>query len=226
MYKTDEVGDFLVDTGPPVQENQYIVAQGDRLDVVFFIHRDLTTRDLLVRSDGRITLPYVGDVMAAGHTPSQLDSVLTDRFAEVLRDPNLSVIVKNPAEKTVYVLGEVTRPGGYNYDTSISVLQAVAKAGGFDRGAKRNHTLVIRREGTDRIVGVEVNLAAVTSGYQVGYDFWLKNYDIVYVPKTRLESAADLMQTVDDILSPPVNLIFRGWQIQVLQQTYEVIPSF
>jgi len=225
FYKEKELGEFLTDTASPQQQNEYIIAIGDKLDVVFFIHRELTTNNLLVRSDGRVTLPYVGDVMAAGYTPMQLDSTLTAEFSEVLREPNLSVIIRDPAEKIVYVLGQVIHGGGFEYETSISLIQAVARAGGYDRGAKSNHVVVIRREGLDKVVGIEVNLDAITSGYNVGSDFWLRNYDIVFVPKTRLESAADLMQTVDEIIRPPVDIIFRGWQIKVLQDQYEFITA-
>jgi polysaccharide export outer membrane protein len=225
FYKEDQLGDFLADTAPPQQDNEYIIAVGDKLDVVFFIHRELTTTNLLVRTDGRITLPYVGDVMAAGYTPMQLDSTLTAEFSEVLREPNLSVIVKQPAEKIVYVLGQVVRGGGYDFQTNISLVQAVARAGGLERGAKADHIVVIRREGLDRVVGIEVSLNKITSGYNVGGDFWLRNYDIVYVPKTPLQSTADLMTTVDEILRPPVDIIFRGWQIKVLQDQYEFLRA-
>ncbi len=223
FYKKTELAEFVKDTTPPETENDYIIGVGDRLDVVFFIHRDLTTKNLLVRSDGRITLPYVGDVMAEGHTPMELDSTLSARFSEVLRDPNLSVIVGEPAEKMVYVLGQVKNSGGFEYETSLSLVQAVAKAGGFVRGAKQQHVLVIRREGLNRVVGAEISVKEITSGYNVQRDIWLRNYDIVYVPKTRLESAAELMQTVGDILGPPVDIIWRGWQIQVWQQQYELL---
>ncbi len=225
LYTDKELGEFLVDTSAPEQENEYYIAVGDKLDVVFFIHRELTTNGLLVRSDGRITLPYVGDVMAAGLTPMQLDSTLTAEFSEVLREPNLSVIVADPADKIVYVLGQVNRAGGFDYETRISLLHAVAEAGGFKRGAKSKHVVIIRREGLDKIVGIEINLDAITSGYNVGNDFWLRNYDIVYVPKTRLESAAEFMTTVDEIIRPPVDIMFRGWQIKTLQDQYEYIRA-
>ncbi|UCG53477.1 MAG: polysaccharide export protein [Candidatus Latescibacterota bacterium] len=223
MYDTSELGEFLRDTDESRGENTYTIGVGDRLDVIFFIHRDLSTPNLLVRSDGRITLPYVGDVMAAGYTPMALDSTLTARFAEVLREPNLSVIVSEPAPKQVYVLGQVAKPGAYPYDVSVSLLQAVALAGGPIRGAKSNHVLVIRREGSEKIVGVEVNLAAVMEGRTIQNDIWLRNYDIVYVPKTRLESGAELFGAIHEILSPPSDILLRGWQIQLLQQQVQLL---
>jgi polysaccharide export outer membrane protein len=225
LYGQDQLGAFVEDTDPLVSQEDYVIGIGDRLDVVFFVHKELTTVDLLVRSDGRITLPYVGDVDAAGVTPMQLDSTLSYRFSEVLREPNLSVILREPAEKLVYVLGQVKTPGGFPYQTKLSVVQALALAGGMDRGAKTTHVLVIRRKGPEKVVGIEVNVASITSGYNVQSDIWLRNYDILYVPKTRLQSAGEFIAIINDILFPPVDLVLRGWQIEVLRQQLEVIRA-
>jgi polysaccharide export outer membrane protein len=225
MYDSDSVAVFAQETGPSGMESEYVIGPGDRLDVVFFIHKELSTLDLLVRTDGRITLPYVGDVLAAGTTPMMLDSTLTVKFSEVLRDPNLSVIVRAPAEKVVYVMGQVENPGGFPYQTNVSLVQSIALAGGLTRGAKTTHVLVIRRKGPDKIVGIEVNVASITSGYNIQNDFWLRNYDIVYVPRTRLESAAQFISILNDIFFPPVDIALRGWQLQVLNQQLEVLKA-
>ncbi len=75
----------------------------------------------------------------------------------------------------------------------------------MERGAKTTHVLVIRRKGPEKIVGIEVNVASITSGYNVQSDIWLRNYDIVYVPKTRLQSAGEFIAIINDILYPPVD---------------------
>jgi polysaccharide export outer membrane protein len=154
-----------------------------------------------------------------------LDSVLTARFSEVLRDPNLSVILRAPAEKVVYVFGQVENPGGFPYRTNLSLLHSIALAGGLSRGAKTSHVLVIRRKGPEKIVAIEVNVSDITSGRNVRSDVWLRNYDIVYVPRTRLESAADFILILNDVLFPPVDIALRGWQLQVLNQQLEVLKS-
>jgi len=223
LYKPNELGKFVEETTPVESERDYVIGVGDHLDVVFFVHKELTTLNLLVRSDDRITLPYVGDVIAAGVTPMQLDSNLTDRFSEVLRDPNLSVIVRQPAQKLVYVLGQVKAPGGFPYENSVSLLHALALAKGLDRGAKTTHVLVIRRKGPEKIVGIEVNVKAITTGSNVQNDIWLRNYDIVYVPQTRIQSLAEFVTIMNEIIYPPFDIVFRGWQIQVLQQQLEIL---
>jgi polysaccharide export outer membrane protein len=225
LYRNDQVAEFLRETETADSGNVYAIGIGDRLDVIFFVHKELSTLDLLVRSDGYITLPYVGDVAAAGLTPMQLDTTLTTKFSEVLRDPNLSVIIREPAQKIVYVFGQVKKPGGFPYDTRVSLLQALALGWGLDRGAKTSHVLVIRRVGPARIVGVEVNVSEIMKGHNLQQDLWLRNYDIVYVPKTRLQSTGEFMAIINDVLFPPVDLVLRGWQSTLMWQQIDYLRS-
>ncbi|MFQ5511639.1 MAG: polysaccharide biosynthesis/export family protein [Candidatus Krumholzibacteriia bacterium] len=224
VYPRQQLGQFLKDT-TPAPSSEYIIGVGDKLDIAFFFNEDLSKHELLVRSDGRITLPYVGDIMAAGQTPMRLDTLLTTRFGEILKDPNLSVIVVESTTPTVYVMGQVRSAGGYDYTRSISLLQALALAGGFRDGAKANHVLVIRRKGLSGIVGVEVDAKAIMEGESVQLDIPLQDLDIVYVPKTRIQSIADFAQTLDQIVTPPTELFLRGWQVQVLRQQIELIQN-
>lgn len=225
LYATAELQAFLDRTAPPEAGKEYIIGEGDRLDIIFFVHKELSTTNLIVRSDGRITLPYVGDVAASGLRPMELDSTLTVLFSEVLRDPNLSVIVREPAEKLVYVLGQVKQPGRFEFEVRVSVLQALALAGGLERGAKTKHVVLIRRDGPDRIVGAEIDVSAVTKGDNLANDIWLKNYDIVYVPKTRLQSAGEFVDIVYDVIYPPVDVTLRGWQVNVLWQQLDYLRA-
>ena len=166
-YDAESVKEFVANTSkptaPPV-EPEYVIGVNDVLEVVFLYHNNLTTRDLIVRRDGRISMPYVGDQMAAGVTPMVLDSLLTVRFSEVLRDPNLSVIVSEPAPQKVYVLGEVNQPGRFEFNDELSMLQAVAEAGGVKPSGMTNHAVLIRRQGVSQITGVEVDLRAAANG--------------------------------------------------------------
>lgn len=225
MYKRQELGQFLRDTDPNRVSNEYMVGIGDRLDVVFFYHADLTTLDLLVRPDGRITLPYVGDVMAAGHSPMYLDSTLTTRFEEILREPNLSIIVRSTQELRVYVLGEVEQPGHVAFPVDMSLVQAISQAGGHKSSAKMGNVIVIRREGADRILGVVVDVGAIINGGQIQNDFQLSHNDIIYVPRTRIAKAADFMQELDDVVRPPLDWVLRGLQISLLRDNFFFISN-
>jgi polysaccharide export outer membrane protein len=220
MYDPQELETFVEESGePPLVE--YVIGIGDMLDIVFVYHSNLNTRSVPVRRDGRISLPYVGDAMAAGLTPMTLDSLLTTQYAEILRDPSLSVIIKKEATRLVYVLGEVERPGGYDYADQITLVQAIAEAGGTLKSAKAAHTVLIRREGLESIVGVEIDVKSILNGSAIENDIMLRRYDIVYVPKSPIYSVADFAREVNEILGTPLGIVLTGWQIRTLQANYE-----
>lgn len=223
-YDTEALAEFVTDTaGPtaPLLEPEYIIGVSDVLEVVFLYHTNLNTHGLKVRRDGRISLPYVGDHMAAGITPMELDSLLTVRFSEVLRDPNLSVIVREPALQKVYVLGQVRVPGRYEFDDELTMVQAVALAGGVEAAGMAQHAVLIRRRGVSQIVGVEVDLRSVMNGSAMGNDVRLRNYDIVYIPKHPIYGAADFAQEISRIITVPLDAVFKGWQIANLKENYQ-----
>jgi len=223
-YDRDSVQQFVAETQKPAVpylEPEYVIGVNDVLEVVFPYHTNLTERDIVVRRDGRISLPYVGDQMAAGITPMDLDSVLTVKFSEILRDPNLSVIVEKPAPQRVYVLGRVNAPGRIEFNDQMSMVQAVAAAGGFKAGALAAHAVLIRRQSVSKIVGVEVNLKAVTQGAIMSNDLPLRNYDIIFIPEHPIFSAADFMEAIGTIIDVPLDAVFKGWQIANLSASYE-----
>jgi len=223
-YDSDSLQQFVKDTQAPLMpfiDPEYVIGVGDLLEVVFPYHTNLTERDIVVRRDGRISLPYVGEQMAAGITPANLDSLLTVKFSEILRDPNLSVIVQKPAPQRVYVLGQVNAPGKIQFDDQMSMVSAVAAAGGYRPGALPAHAVLIRRQSISKIVGIEVDLKAVTSGAMLRNDIALRNYDIIFIPQHPIFSAADFMQAVGDIIEVPLDAVFKGWQIANLSATYE-----
>jgi polysaccharide export outer membrane protein len=222
MYEPQDLQSFVEESAAPSPgAEEYVIGVGDQLDVVFVYHQNLNTRDVPVRRDGRVSLPYVGDIMAAGLTPMTLDSLLTASFGEILRDPSLSVIIRKEAERLVYVLGEVDNPGGYPFTDQISLVQAVAAARGFKKSAKPAHTVVIRREGLDRIIGIEIDVKSIINGSAIENDILLRNYDIVYVPKSPIYTVGDFAREVNQIIGVPLNIILTGWQIRTLQANYE-----
>jgi polysaccharide export outer membrane protein len=223
-YEREALPEFVADTAAPLRaalEPEYVIGVGDELDIVFLFHTNLTTRDLTVRRDGRISLPYLGDQMAAGVTPMTLDSLLTVRFSEILREPNISVIVSEPAPMKVFVLGQVNTPGAFTYEDEVSMLQSVALAGGLRSGALPRHAVLIRRVGVSKIVGIEVDLQSVMDGSAMANDVRLRNYDIVFIPQHPIYSAAEFVTAATDIIDGPLDIVFKGWQIANLSASYE-----
>jgi protein involved in polysaccharide export with SLBB domain len=95
----------------PASQSDYIVQVGDTLNIKFYYHPDHDLRDLVVRPDGKLLLPLVGDMQAAGLTPEQLAENIAQRYSFTLREPKVAVDVKTANTGQVYVGGEVQRPG-------------------------------------------------------------------------------------------------------------------
>jgi polysaccharide biosynthesis/export protein len=178
---------------PSSTSSGYIIEPGDALDVRFFYNPELN-EEVMVRPDGNISLPLVGEMRAAGRSPTQLESQLRDSYSRELRQAAITVIVKGFAGQRVYVDGEVGEPQMVNIAGNLSAMQAVASAGGFKPSARKAEVLVIRRAGTTQPVVIPVDLDAAIAGTDTSQDILLQPYDVVYVPKTAI---AEVNQFVD-----------------------------
>jgi polysaccharide export outer membrane protein len=139
---------------------------------------DAMTRAVLVRPDGKISLPLLNDVQAAGLTTLELRDVLTAKLKEFIPNPEVSVIVSEIRSLKVSVIGEVTRPGRYELKSWATVLDALALAGGFTQYASRSRIVILQTEGkTMKRIPFNYNKVA---GDQA--NFYLRNGDIVLVP--------------------------------------------
>jgi len=167
--------------------HSYQIQERDILKVYFAYERELNQDGIIVLNDGTVSLIGVGNLKLAGYTLSEADSVLTAAYSREYREPALSVMVQETFGRRVYVLGEVGNPGLHRLSMGgIDILSAVAVAGGFTADAEKAGTLVIRvtPEGyqfheinLDAFSGVE--LAAVAG-------VPLLNYDVVYIPRSRI----------------------------------------
>jgi len=165
----------------PAKTSELInLREGDVLKISFPGSPTLDTTQQ-IRRDGRITMPLVGDVAAAGMTPSVLEKKLVDLYAPQMDSKQVMVQVVS-SSFPIYVTGMVLRPGKVLSDHPISALEAVMEAGGFDyTKANLRDVVVIRREG-NVMKNYKLNLKAVLQGKQ-SEPFYLKPADIVYVPE-------------------------------------------
>jgi len=164
-----------------VSSAEYVIRPGDVLQLVVWKEPELT-RDVTVRLDGRITVPLLGDIDAAGSTPTRLGAELGKRLTRFVATPVVTVSVAQANSSRVYVLGQVVQPGAYPMTARITVLQALALAGGFKEFAKTDRIMVIH-EG----VGIEqgpiyVNYKRVESGIDLGQNVSLRPGDTIVVP--------------------------------------------
>jgi polysaccharide biosynthesis/export protein len=124
-------------------DGNYIIGAEDLLDVSVWKEPELT-RTVPVRPDGRISLPLLNDVQAAGQTPTELAAHLTEGLKKYVTNPQVTVIVTAINSQRVYLLGEVTRPGAYPLLPGMTVLQALSSAGGLTQYARTQKIYVLR----------------------------------------------------------------------------------
>ena len=165
---------------------EYEIHAGDSLDIKFFYNPELN-ETVTVRPDGRISLLFAHEVMAAGLTPAELTSIITEKYSTEFVDPKPTVIVATYEGHRAYVDGEV---GGSKMiglsGGDITVSQAIALAGGLKDTAKRREVRVIRLKADKKPFVIPVDLKQVYTGADISQDIVLQPYDIVYVPKSAI----------------------------------------
>ena len=129
----------------PTLPKDYVIGVEDVLSVVFWRDKELSA-EVLVRPDGKISLPMLNDLPAAGMTPEQLAAAVEKAATRFVRDPGATVIVKEIRSRKVYVIGEVIKPGTFPLGSEMNVLQVIAQAGGFLEGANKGDVVIVRTE--------------------------------------------------------------------------------
>ena len=130
---------------PAIADPNYVISPQDVLDISVWKEPDLS-RSVPVRPDGKISLPLLNDVQAAGLTPAQLIAQITTGLNKFVTNPQVTVIVTQISNQRVYILGEVSRAGSYVLQPGMTVLQALSDAGGLTQFAKGKRIYVLRQE--------------------------------------------------------------------------------
>jgi polysaccharide export outer membrane protein len=164
---------------PRPDPGEYRIGREDVLEVVVW-HEPELTRVVPVRPDGKISLPLAGEVDAAGRTPAELQQGLTKSLAPYIRDAAVAVLVREINGPRVFVLGEVTRPGGFPLRGPVSVVQAIALAGGRTEFAG-DGVVWLRQKPDGNTDRVELSFKDLVKGEAAGA-LWLRGGDVLYVP--------------------------------------------
>jgi len=165
---------------PATTDPAYVIGPEDVLDINVWKEPDMT-RVVPVRPDGKISLPLINDVQAAGSTPQQLASTVTDKLRKFLTDPQVTVIVTAINSQRVYVVGEVLRAGAFPLIPGMTVLQVLANAGGFTTFAnvKKIHVMrVVNGKHTE----LPFNYREVLKGDRPDQNIKLEPGDTIVVP--------------------------------------------
>jgi polysaccharide export outer membrane protein len=160
--------------------DSYVIGAEDVLYINVWKEEALS-RTVPVRMDGKISLPLIDDVQAAGYTARQLKEVLTKRLKEFIDNPNVSVTVTEANSYKVYVSGQVRAPGVYRLRSETTLLQIIPMAGGFTDWANQKKILIIRKEdGKER--RITVNYKKIVKGDAPESNIILKAGDTIIVP--------------------------------------------
>lgn len=158
----------------------YTVQPGDILTVSVWKEDGLQS-DVVVRPDGGISFPLVGDIHASGNSIKQLSALITERLVKYIPDPVVNVAVKTLAGNKVYVIGKVNKPGEFPVVSYVDVMQALSMAGGTNPFAALNDIKILRREsGKQR--AISFRYGDVESGKRLEQNIILQSGDIVVVP--------------------------------------------
>lgn len=162
-------------------DTSYLIGANDVLAINVWKEPDIS-RSVPVRSDGRISLPLVGELQASGQTPRQLEQEITKRLQSYISEPEVTVIVSESKSKKVNILGMVVRPGEYLLTSNTTVLDSIAMAGGFKDFAKQKAIYVLRQSADGNQTRIPFNYKDVIKGKNPEQNIRLQPGDAVVVP--------------------------------------------
>jgi polysaccharide export outer membrane protein len=165
---------------PATDDPNYVIGPQDVLDISVWKEPELT-RPVPVRPDGKISMPLLNDVQAAGKTPLQLSADITAGLKKFVTDPQVTVIVTTINSQRVFILGEVNRAGAYPLLPNMTVLQALSSAGGFTIYANLKKIYVLRVE-DGKQVKHPFNYKDVLAGKAADQNIFVKAGDTIVVP--------------------------------------------
>lgn len=158
----------------------YTIGPDDILTIVFWRNKELSG-DVVVRPDGKITLPLINDVMAANLTTDQLRKELMEQAGNYVEDPNATVVVKQVNSKKVFITGNVQKAGTYPLTAPMTVVQLIALAGGLTEFADDKNISIVRTE-SGRAVGYKFSYDSLAQRKNLKQNIELKPGDTIIVP--------------------------------------------
>jgi len=162
-------------------DSSYVIGTDDLLAINVWKEQEIS-RTVPVRSDGKISLPLVGELTAGGQTPLQLEQEITKRLQSYISEPEVTVIVQDSKSRKINILGMVVRPGSYLLTGSTTVLDAIAMAGGFKDFAKQKAIYVLRQGDNGSEQRLPFNYKDVIKGKNTEQNIRLQPRDTVVVP--------------------------------------------
>jgi len=200
---------------------EHTLSPNDVIEIRFPYSPDLNDR-VTIGDDGYASPKLLGPVLIGGLTVPEATAQLKQRYGVKIRDPEMSVTVRNYAPEAVYVDGWVQHPGLIRSEAPLTVARAVARAGGAKGGAQTDQVLLMRRDAAGKLSAYKVALGGYAGAN--GDDPLLKSFDIVYVPKNPIAALSDFLGQYTKNLPFTANLPLGG-QPSVTTQTLQSLEA-
>jgi polysaccharide export outer membrane protein len=167
------------------EENRYKLRSGDTIDITFVYVPDFN-QTVTIQPDGYVTLRGVGDMRAGGLTLPEIKKLVETKYGVIMKDPDVSIEIKDFEKPFFLAQGEVQKPGKYELRSDTKLSEAVAIAGGLSSSAKHSQVLLFRRNAGGQIDVKEIDLKKVLHGKDLSTDLNIQAGDMVFVPKSRV----------------------------------------
>ena len=173
--------DSLPKSAPGVRPDSYVIGAEDVITIYVWKEPDMS-KTVPVRPDGMISLPLVGEIKAAGYTPVQLQDVIAEAMKKLISDPQVTVIVERVSSLSFNIVGQINHPGYFPLTRRMTVLDAIAMAGGFRDFAKTKKVYVLRTAANGTQERLPFNYKDVISGKNPQQNIELEPRDTIVVP--------------------------------------------
>ena len=160
----------------------YVIGSGDILQINVWHEPEASVSSTVVRTDGLISLPLIKEIQAAGFRPTELEKLITERLSKQIRNADVTVLVKEIHSEKIYLIGALKKEAQLVLKSQITVLQAIAEAGGLTDYAKRNKIYVLRQENSKQL-RFPFDYSAVIRGEHMEQNIILKPGDTIVVPQ-------------------------------------------
>lgn len=181
VSSANEPADPVQTAAKKTSDDSFVIGADDVLAVNVWKEPDIS-RSVPVRSDGKITLPLVGELQAGGQTPRQLQTEITTKLRNFISEPEVTVMVQEIRSQRFNILGQVSKPGSYLISNSARVLDAIAVAGGFRDFAKKKSIYVLRPTPNGGQTRLAFNYSDVVKGKSPEQNVELRPHDTIVVP--------------------------------------------
>ena len=181
---TSSDNEILENVSQLQRSDAYLLQPGDLLEVTVFREEDMS-RVARINTNGTITFPLVGIVKVSECSLSEAEKILTDNLKRYFKNPQVSILIKEYANNTVYVLGQVKKPSSLKIppEKNLTVLEAITSAGGFTEIANTSKVKVLRME-NGKQKSIDVDISQITKQGKKSLDINLMSGDVIFVPQS------------------------------------------